>query len=63
MGSNPRTVYWMEIFSQMFVVEMLFLIEKMKINEKEAGDGPFLKLSLKNNEYTDRAISVDKTLV
>ena len=43
VGSNPSTIYWMDIFSHLFVVEIVLLFEKMKINEKEAGHGPFLR--------------------
>ena len=34
MGSNPSTVYWMDIFSHISVVQIETLDEK---NEKEAG--------------------------
>ena len=30
-------------FSHLFVVKIVMLFEKTKINEKEAGDGPFIK--------------------
>ena len=40
LGSNPSTVCWMDIFSHIFVVRIvMFLFEKMKINEEEAVDG------------------------
>ena len=32
-----------EHFSQIFVVVIVMLFEKTKINEKDAGDGPFIK--------------------
>ena len=32
-----------DIFSHLFVVKIEMLFEKTKINEKEAGDGPFFK--------------------
>ena len=43
MGSNPGTVYWMDIFSHIIVVKivMMFNWKWPKINEKEAGVGPF----------------------
>ena len=44
MGSNPGTVYWMEIFSHIFVVKICNVcLKRPKINEKEAGVGPFFK--------------------
>ena len=39
--SNPSTVCWMGIFSHKFVINVC--LKKTKINEKEAGDGLFLK--------------------
>ena len=36
-------------FSHLFVVKIVTLFEKTKINEKEAGDGPFKKLSLETH--------------
>ena len=42
VGSNPGTVYWMEIFSHIFVVKICDVcLKRPKINEKEAGIGPF----------------------
>ena len=38
-GSNPGTVYWMDIFSY-FCRKTCNVFEKNKINENEAGDGP-----------------------
>ena len=43
-SSNPSTVYWMDIFSHLFVLKFVMLFEKTKINEKEAGVGPLKKL-------------------
>ena len=44
MGSNPGTVYWMDIFSHIFVAKICNVsLKRPKINEKEAGVGPFLK--------------------
>ena len=43
VGSTLCTVYWMNIFSQIFVVVIVMLFEKTKTNEKDAGDGPFIK--------------------
>ena len=42
-SSNPSTVYWMDIFSHLFVLKFVMLFEKTKINEKEAGVSPFFK--------------------
>ena len=44
-GSNPNTVYWIDIFSHKIVVKVELIAEKTKINENEAGEGPFLKRS------------------
>ena len=50
MGSNPGTVYWMDIFSHVFVLKIvLFVWKRPKINEKEAGVGPFKKLESKHS--------------
>ena len=44
MGSNPGTVYWMDIFSHIFVVKICNVcLKRPKINEKEAGVEPFKK--------------------
>ena len=43
MGSNPRTVFWMDTFHENLLKKLLCLLENAKINEKEAGDGPFIK--------------------
>ena len=52
MGSNPSTVYWMDIFSHIFVVKIvLFVGKRPKINEKEAGVGPFLKREITSQQY------------
>ena len=50
VGSNPGTVFWMDIFSHLFVVKivMMFVWKRPKINEKEAGVGPFLKTACKS---------------
>ena len=42
MSSNPGTLNWMDIFSHLFVVKIC-VFERTKINEKEAGVGPFKK--------------------
>ena len=41
VGSNINTVYW--IFSHLIVVKFVMLVSKTKINQKEAGEGPFKK--------------------
>ena len=47
MGSNPGAVYWMDIFSHTFVVKICNVcLKRPKINEKEAGVGPFFKKRL-----------------
>ena len=44
VGSNLGTVYWMDIFSHIFVVKNCNVcLKRPKINEKEAGIGPLLK--------------------
>ena len=40
---NNDTVYWMDIFSHIFVVKIeIFVLKRPKINEKEAGLAHFL---------------------
>ena len=42
VGSNPGTVYWIDIFSHIFVVKICNVcLKRPKINKKEAGVGPF----------------------
>ena len=41
--SRHRILDGHDIFSHLFVLKIVMLFEKTKINEKEAGDGPFLK--------------------
>ena len=42
VGSNLGTVYWMDIFSHIFVVKNCNVcLKRLKINEKEVGIGPF----------------------
>ena len=36
VGSNPRTIYWMDIFSHLFVAKIVCLFEKTKIKKKVA---------------------------
>ena len=44
MGLNPGTVYWMDIFSHIFVVKFFNVcLKRPFINEKEAEVGPFKK--------------------
>ena len=51
VGSNPGTIYWMEIFSHIFVVKICNVcLKRPKINEKEAGVGPFKKNQLENDQ-------------
>ena len=46
VGSNPGTVYWMELtFFHIFVVKIvLMFVWKDRKKRKEAGVGPFLKM-------------------
>ena len=39
---ESQWLYWIDIFT-FFVVEMVCLFKKTKINEKEAGEGQFKK--------------------
>jgi len=44
VGSNPGTIYWMDIFSHIFVAKIYNVcLKRPKINEKEAGVDPFFK--------------------
>ena len=46
MGLNPGTVNRMDIFPHIFVVKICNVCSKRpKINEKEAGVGPFKKMA------------------
>ena len=48
IGSNPGNVYWMEIFSHIFVVKICNVcLKRPKINKKEAGVGPFLEKKIR----------------
>ena len=47
ISSNPGLVYWMDIFSHLFLVKIVMCFKKTKINEKEAGVGPIFKKELK----------------
>ena len=40
-GFEPQ--HWIDIFHIYLLEELYCMFEKMKINEKEAEDGPFLK--------------------
>ena len=43
-GFESGTVYWMDIYSHIFVVKMCNVcLNILKINDKEAGVGPFFK--------------------
>ena len=37
VGSNPTTVYWMDIFSHTFVVKIVMFVRKYENKQKEAG--------------------------
>ena len=48
VGSNPTTIYWMDIFSHLFVViNCNVWLKKSKINKKEVGDCPLKSLITK----------------
>ena len=41
VSSNPGTIYWMDIFTCICFCKNFNVFEKTKMNEKEAGVGPF----------------------
>jgi len=44
VGSNPSTVYWMDIFTHLFVVKICTVcLKRPKINKKRPGLAHFLK--------------------
>ena len=44
VGSNSGTIYWMDFLSHIFVVKICNVcLKRLKINEKEAGVGPFCR--------------------
>ena len=58
MGSNPSTIYWMDIFSHIFVVKICNVcLKRLKINEKEAGVGPFKKRKVVQTSSKNTVIS------
>ena len=50
MGSNPGAVYWMNIFSQIFVGK-LYVCLKIRNKRKEADVGPFLKKNIEKVHF------------
>ena len=45
MGSNPGTTYWMDFFTYICCKNCDDVcLKRLKINEKEAGAGPFLSI-------------------
>ena len=51
MGLNPSTIYWMDIFSHIFVVKICNVcLKRLKINEKEAGFAHLKKTRIENFE-------------
>ena len=45
VGSNPSTVFWMDIFSHIFVVTIeLFVCLRDESKQKYAGDGQIFKI-------------------
>ena len=43
MGSNPGAVYLMDLFALICFKNCIVRFKRQKINEKEAGVGPFFK--------------------
>ena len=43
MSLNPGIVYWMDIFSHLFVVKLIMCVSKDENKLKEAGVGPFFR--------------------
>ena len=41
VGSNPGTVYWMDMFHIDLLKNCVVCLKRLKINEKEVGDGHF----------------------
>ena len=37
VGSNPGTIHWIDICSHTFVVKIVCLVEKTKINKRKRG--------------------------
>ena len=50
VGSNPGTIYWMEMtfFSLICCINCIVLFEKTENKQKEAGVGPFKKVTLQS---------------
>ena len=44
MGSNRGTIYWMDFFALICCKNYIVCVKRLKLNEKEAEDGPFLKI-------------------
>ena len=58
MGLIPGTVYWIDIFSHIFVVKNCNVcLKRPKINQKEAGLAHF-----KNDLFAIQTFPVDKAL-
>ena len=51
VGSNPGTVYWMDIFHIYLLWNCVVCLKRPKINQKEAGVGPFLKKQLATFQF------------
>ena len=66
VGSNPSAVYWMDMtfFTLICCKNCIVCLKRPKINEKEAGDGPFLKFNLycKHFKWAEAAKKFLKTL-
>ena len=52
VGTNPGAVYWMDLTFFTFICckNSIVRVKRRKINEKEAGVGPFLK-----NNHVDKS--------
>ena len=44
MGSNRGTIYWMDFFALICCKNYIVCVKRLKLNEKQAEDGPFLKI-------------------
>ena len=50
VGSNPSGIYWMDMtfFTLTCCKKCIVCLKRLKINEKEARVGPFLKKTIRN---------------
>ena len=60
MGLNPSAIYCMEFFyNNFFKIVLIFVWKRLKINKKEARDGPFKKDENKYNSIKNRVDVLD----